>query len=300
MGIVKECTDTSRECKDTENFEMTAPFGKTLRCDKLSIGSCIFDATTSGLSDKQIRQYMTNCAASCQICSPCSNVGGVGDGLCDPGNNNAKCYKVEKDGEKSARYDGGDCCNQDTDPFFDEYGANSMRYLGCAKSTSSKDKQLCKCVDPNSRTKDCAGGFGDFGECSVTCGAYGVRKRKFVVLHPAKSGGRQCEFKDGEVQEERCGRPGKKCPSTTTAPTTTTTTEPATTTSESTTKSKSTTTTKKGTSSKGPAKPVTGDSDNDADDADDEKDSKKVVDEVDLTTVSTMMATVICLIYSLV
>lgn len=284
--IVKQCTDTSCECKDTNNFQMKTPLGQTLTCNQHSIGACIFHATQYLSSDKQIREYMTNCAASCEICSPCSNVGGVGDGICDPGNNNDKCYKIERDGSKSAGYDSGDCCNQDAEPFFDEGSANSLRYLSCAKMTSSTDKQLCKCLDPNapnSRTKDCAGGFGDFGECSVTCGAYGVRKRTFVVLHPAQAGGRPCEFKDGEIQQERCGRPSKKCPSTTTASTTTTTTK-STTTSKSTTTTSTTTTTNTTTNSSKP-----GDSDDDAE-----------VDEVDLTTVSTMMATVICLIYSLV
>lgn len=294
---MKECKDSSCECKDTENWELSTQFGQKLKCEQLSIGSCIYQATVASLTDKEVREYMTNCAASCQICSPCSNVGGVADGFCDPGNNNDKCYRVEKDGTKSARYDGGDCCNQDEDPFFDVGSANSLRYSVCAKSTSSYDKQFCKCLAPSpARTKDCAGGFGEFGECSVKCEAYGVRKRKFVVLHPAQAGGRPCQFKDGETQQERCGRPSKKCPSTTTASTTTTTTK-STTTSKSTTTPKSTTTTK-GASSKSPDKPVTGDSD-DSNDSDDEK-KKKVVDEVDLTTVSTMMATVICLIYSLV
>lgn len=278
--IVKTCKDNSCKCKDTPNWQLTTLEGQKLECTQKSSGACISRALALSLSDKQIREYLTNCASSCETCSPCGNVAGVGDNFCDPGNNHDKCNKVKRDGTLTPAYDGGDCCNKVTNPFFMDFGENSMRYEPCVKSGTLYDKNYCKCLAPGKRTKDCVGGFGDYGPCSVTCEAVGVRIRTFVVLTPAQAGGRECEYRAGEIQKESCGRVSLKCPTTTS--TTTPSTASTATTSKSITVTASTSTVKQGGST------------NSTDD------SNSIASEVDVTTVSTMITTVACLIYSLV
>jgi len=286
---VKECKDNSCQCKDTAGWQLTTG-GATLTCarQKSTIG-CIFEAMNRRLSDKQIRDYFTNCASSCRICTPCGNVVGIGDGFCDPGNNNDKCYRiVNKEGDESPRYDGGDCCNKDLTPFFESFGDNSLRYKACVKSGTLFDKQFCKCLAPaTARKNDCVGAFGAYGDCSVTCGV-GVRKREFVVLSPAKAGGHPCEFKSGYIQEDTCGLASRKCPTTTTATTTTTTT---TTTIATTTSAKS--------DDPGKSPDIDGSDSGKVDDgkSDPEKSDSKTVDEAEATTIATMLMAGACLIY---
>lgn len=228
--IVKECEDDSCQCQDRANWQLTLSSGKKITCQQKTFGGCFSVAMTEKLSDAQVREYFTNCAASCRVCSPCANLDRVGDQICDPGNNNDKCFAVLRTGKKSATFDGGDCCNKDESPFFD--GDNSERYLQCTRSNTAYDKQFCKCLSPQTaRTNDCVGSFGKFGECSAKCGTTtGVKKKKFIVLSTAKADGHACQFNAGHTVEQSCTAEMKPCPTTTaTTPTTTTTTATATT-----------------------------------------------------------------------
>merc|ERR1712165_352830 len=108
---------------------------------------------------------------------------------------------------------------------------NFLRYGTCTKENSLTPflKNTCKCLTApkaageKDRRKDCAGGFGKWGGCSVTC-LIGTEKRVFKVISPAQAGGQPCLHKDGYEDTRTCGRATDKCPSTTTTTTTTTTT----------------------------------------------------------------------------
>eukprot|EP00954_Amorphochlora_amoebiformis_P016454 1289875-Amorphochlora_amoeboformis.AAC.1 len=56
--------------------------------------------------------------------------------------------------------------------------------------------------------EDCVSEWGDWGQCSVTCGDCGVQKRRRFVLHDAKNGGKECdlkpEFKTCDMQSIPC------------------------------------------------------------------------------------------------
>lgn len=173
-----------------------------------------------------MKQFLTNCAASCQVCRPCADIAKVGDGFCDAGNNNPKCTQTRGDNSETSAYDGGDCCNILETPFFDFHSDNSVRYEGCVKTATAYDKKFCKCLDPAAgvRRNDCAGAFSPFSICSVTC-EVGVQTKTFTVLSPAQQGGHACEDQDQVVKTQACGRATKKCPTTTTKTTTTTTTQ---------------------------------------------------------------------------
>lgn len=244
--IVKECRDDSCQCKDTTNWQLTLDNGQKITCGRQSTFSgCTALALANNMRDAQVREYLTNCAASCQVCSPCADVNTLSDGFCDPGNNNEKCFTILRSGRKSAGFDGGDCCNTNASPFFK--GDNSMRYLACARSNTAYDKQFCKCLAPTAaRKNDCVGQFGKFGECSATCGT-GVKTKTFIVLSPAKEGGHACEFEAGHTVQKPCVAEMETCPPPSTtaaaATTTTTTTTAATTTTTAATTAATTATT---------------------------------------------------------
>ena len=56
---------------------------------------------------------------------------------------------------------------------------------------------------------DCAGSWGDWSECSKTCGG-GTKSREYSVNTPAENGGRECPKEDGENENESCNTQG--CP----------------------------------------------------------------------------------------
>jgi len=56
---------------------------------------------------------------------------------------------------------------------------------------------------------DCAGSWGDWSECSETCGG-GTKSRKYSVNTPAENGGEECPKEDGENENESCNTQG--CP----------------------------------------------------------------------------------------
>merc|ERR1712176_1231323 len=226
--IVKECQDDSCQCKDTANYELVGNSFR-LTCSAKTASACIHNVHRLGLTDDEVRKYFTNCAYSCEVCSPCAKILGVGDGICDPGNNNDKCFRyVGRDQTPSPRFDGGDCCNSGTD--FSKLSDNFLRYGTCTQNSVLTPflKKTCKCLTApkageKDRRKDCAGGFGKWGGCSVTC-EIGTEKRVFKVISPAQAGGQPCLHKDGYEDTRTCGRASDKCPSTTTTTTTTTTT----------------------------------------------------------------------------
>lgn len=61
-------------------------------------------------------------------------------------------------------------------------------------------------------TADCVGSFSAWSECSRSCGGVGTQTRVFSIESPAVPGsGRECDFKEGEVQEQSCNA-HKRCP----------------------------------------------------------------------------------------
>ena len=56
---------------------------------------------------------------------------------------------------------------------------------------------------------DCAGSWGDWSECSETCGG-GTKSREYSVNTPAENGGEECPKEDGENENESCNTQG--CP----------------------------------------------------------------------------------------
>lgn len=223
-SIVEQCADDSCSCKNTKDWSMTINGIDQLTCaTHTSALGCINEVIGNGMSDSQIRTYFQNCAASCQVCRPCATILKVGDGFCDPGNNNDKCYRVLEQGKRTPTYDGGDCCNVDKTPFFEERGDNAMRYATCVANGGAYVNKMCKCLYSTTpaRTKDCVGAFeSKYTKCSVTCGV-GVVRLLFRVLQPAQNGGKACQHPDGYALTSPCGRESNECPTTTAIPTTT-------------------------------------------------------------------------------
>ena len=52
--------------------------------------------------------------------------------------------------------------------------------------------------------------FGDWGDCSVTCGPGGVERRRRKMLQQAKGGGRPCRSEDA-VETRLCRRTPRQC-----------------------------------------------------------------------------------------
>ena len=52
--------------------------------------------------------------------------------------------------------------------------------------------------------------FGEWGDCSVTCGPGGVERRRRKMLQQAKGGGRPCRAEDA-VETRLCRRTPRQC-----------------------------------------------------------------------------------------
>ena len=57
---------------------------------------------------------------------------------------------------------------------------------------------------------DCVGSWGEFGECSETCGT-GTQSRTYSVSVPMQNGGQECETADGSQESQECNT--QACPS---------------------------------------------------------------------------------------
>ena len=66
-------------------------------------------------------------------------------------------------------------------------------------------------VSPLDGPVDCVwSAFGDWGDCSVSCGPGGVERRRRKMLQQAKGGGRPCRAEDA-VETRLCRRTPRQC-----------------------------------------------------------------------------------------
>lgn len=80
------------------------------------------------------------------------------------------------------------------------------KYGGAACSVEESKRIETKATSP----VDCVGGFGNWGDCSETCGDDGKKYRRYNVKTGVMGTGKDCPHVDGHMEEGECNR-GKAC-----------------------------------------------------------------------------------------
>ena len=80
------------------------------------------------------------------------------------------------------------------------------KYGGAACSVEGSKRIETKATSP----VDCVGGFGNWGDCSETCGDDGKKYRRYNVKTGVIGTGKDCPHVDGHMEEGECNR-GKAC-----------------------------------------------------------------------------------------
>jgi hypothetical protein len=77
----------------------------------------------------------------------------------------------------------------------EEYSGNP-----CAQSAGDVDTADC---NTHACPINCEGGWGDWGDCDVSCGG-GTRDRTYAVTVPMEHSGTECPQFDGALQSQNC------------------------------------------------------------------------------------------------
>ena len=73
----------------------------------------------------------------------------------------------------------------------------------CAFGNHTEQRRAC---NQAACSRDCVGSWGDWTECTVACGGGGTRRRRFHVDMPHAAGGKRCEARHGQTEEDKsCG-----------------------------------------------------------------------------------------------